>query len=169
MSIENKPIALCPGSFDPITLGHLNIIRRTAKIFDEVVVCVMQNATKTSPMFSIDERVDMVRRAVARYPNVSVDTAAILLAEYARRYENAVIVKGLRAASDFDYEFQMNLINKKINPELETMFLTASEKYTFLSSSVVREMAAYGADLTGLVPSELIPEIKEKAKQWRKT
>ncbi len=169
MSIENKRIALCPGSFDPITLGHLNIIRRTAKIFDEVVVCVMQNATKTSPMFSIDERVDMVRRAVARYPNVSVDTAAILLAEYARRYENAVIVKGLRAASDFDYEFQMNLINKKINPELETMFLTASEKYTFLSSSVVREMAAYGADLTGLVPSELIPEIKEKAKQWRKT
>lgn len=169
MSIENKRIALCPGSFDPITLGHLNIIRRTAKIFDEVVVCVMQNATKTSPMFSIDERVDMVRRAVARYPNVSVDTASILLAEYARRYENAVIVKGLRAASDFDYEFQMNLINKKINPELETMFLTASEKYTFLSSSVVREMAAYGADLTGLVPSELIPEIKEKAKQWRKT
>ena len=169
MSIENKRIALCPGSFDPITLGHLNIIRRTAKIFDEVVVCVMQNATKTTPMFSIDERVDMVRRAVARYPNVSVDTAAILLAEYARRYENAVIVKGLRAASDFDYEFQMNLINKKINPELETMFLTASEKYTFLSSSVVREMAAYGADLTGLVPSELIPEIKEKAKQWRKT
>ena len=150
---DEKRIAICPGSFDPITLGHLNIIRRSAKIFDEVVVCVMLNATKTSPMFTIDERVGMVKRAVARYSNVRVDTAGMLLAEY---------------ASDFDYEFQMNLINKKINPELETMFLTASEKYTFLSSSVVREMATYGADLTGLVPTELIPEIEEKAKLWRK-
>ena len=166
--MSEKRIAICPGSFDPITLGHLNIIRRSAKIFDEVVVCVMLNATKTSPMFTIDERVGMVKRAVARYPNVRVDTAGMLLAEYARQYENAVIVKGLRAASDFDYEFQMNLINKKINPELETMFLTASEKYTFLSSSVVREMATYGADLTGLVPTEMIPEIEEKAKLWRK-
>ena len=166
--MSDKRIAICPGSFDPITLGHLNIIRRSAKIFDEVVVCVMLNATKTSPMFSIDERVGMVRRAVMRYPNVRVETADVLLAEYARRFENAVIVNGLRAASDFDYEFQMNLINKKINPDLETMFLTASEKYTFLSSSVVREMATYGADLTGLVPTELIPEIEEKAKLWRK-
>ena len=166
--MSEKRIAICPGSFDPITLGHLNIIRRSAKIFDEVVVCVMLNATKTSPMFTIDERVGMVKRAVTRYPNVRVDTAGMLLAEYARQYENAVIVKGLRAASDFDYEFQMNLINKKINPELETMCLTASEKYTFLSSSVVREMATYGADLTGLVPTELIPDIEEKAKLWRK-
>ena len=166
--MSEKRIAICPGSFDPITLGHLNIIRRSAKIFDEVIVCVMLNATKTSPMFTIDERVGMVKRAVVRYPNVRVDTADVLLAEYARQYDNAVIVKGLRAASDFDYEFQMNLINKKINPELETMFLTASEKYTFLSSSVVREMATYGADLTGLVPTELIPDIEEKAKLWRK-
>ena len=110
----------------------------------------------------------MVRRATERYENVRVDTSNILLAEYARQIPNAVIVKGLRAASDFEYEFQMNLINKKINPDLETMFLTASEKYTFLSSSVVREMATYGADLTGLVPDELIPEIEEKAKLWRK-
>ena len=110
----------------------------------------------------------MVRRATERYKNVRVETSDILLAEYARQFSNAVIVKGLRAASDFDYEFQMNLINKKINPDLETMFLTASEKYTFLSSSVVREMATYGADLTGLVPDELIPEIEEKAKLWRK-
>ena len=162
-------IAICPGSFDPITLGHLNIIRRSAKIFDEVVVCVMLNAMKTSPMFTIEERVDMVKRAVSRYANVRVDTSGILLAEYARQFENAVIVKGLRAASDFEYEFQMNLINKKINPQLETMFLTASEKYTFLSSSVVREMATYGADLSGLVPEELIPDIEQKAKLWRKT
>ena len=169
MSANGKRIAICPGSFDPITLGHLNIIRRSAKIFDEVVVCVMLNAMKTSPMFTIEERVDMVKRAVSRYVNVRMDTSGILLAEYARQFENAVIVKGLRAASDFEYEFQMNLINKKINPQLETMFLTASEKYTFLSSSVVREMATYGADLSGLVPEELIPDIEQKAKLWRKT
>ncbi len=159
--------AICPGSFDPITLGHLNIIRRTAKIFDEVIVCVMLNASKTSPMFTVEERADMVRRAVARYPNVRVDTPEGLLAEYAKQYPEAVIVKGMRAASDFDYEFQMNLINKKINPEMETMFLTSSEKYTFLSSSIVREMAKYDADLTGLIPEEIKEDIRKKAKEWR--
>ena len=159
--------AICPGSFDPITLGHLNIIRRASQIFDRVVVCVMFNSTKTSPMFSVEERVDMVRRAVAKYPNVTVDSSDGLLAEYARQFDGAVVVKGLRAASDFEYEFQMNLINKKINPEMETMFLTSSEKYTFLSSSIVREMARYDADLTGLVPDEIIDEIREKAKEWR--
>lgn len=160
-------IAICPGSFDPITLGHLNIIRRSSKIFDQVIVCIMYNSTKTSPMFSMEERVEMVRKAVSRFPNVSVDSASGLLAEYAKRYEGAVIVKGLRAASDFEYEFQMNLINKKINPKLETMFLTSDVKYTFLSSSVVREMARYGADLTGFVPCEIKGDIEEKAKQWR--
>ena len=161
-------IAICPGSFDPITLGHLNIIRRTSRIFDKVIVCIMNNAMKPAPMFTVEEKVDMVRRAVSQYPNVEVDTADILVAEYAKKHEGAVLVKGLRAASDFEYEFQMNLINKQIAPEMETMFLTASGKYTFLSSSVVREMAMYGADLTGLVPSELIEEIEEKARQWRK-
>lgn len=160
-------IAICPGSFDPITLGHLNIIRRASRIFDRVVVCVMFNSTKTSPMFSVEERVEMVRRTVSKYPNVTVDSSDGLLAEYARQFEGAVVVKGLRAASDFEYEFQMNLINKKINPEMETMFLTSSEKYTFLSSSIVREMARYDADLTGLVPDEIIDEIREKAKEWR--
>lgn len=161
-------IAICPGSFDPITLGHLNIIRRTAKIFDRVVVCIMHNAAKTSPMFTVEEKVEMVRKAVARFPNVEVDSSSGLLAEYAKDFDGAVIVKGLRAASDFEYEFQMNLINKNINPALETMFLTASEKYTFLSSSVVREMASYGADLTGLVPDEIKKDIEEKAKHWRR-
>ncbi len=160
-------IAICPGSYDPITLGHLNIIRRSAKIFDRVIVCIMQNAMKPNPMFTVEEKVEMARLATSRYPNVTVDKSEELLAEYARQYPGAVIVKGLRAASDFEYEFQMNLINKKINPDLETMFLTASEKYTFLSSSVVREMAYYGADLTGLVPHELIDQIEAKAKQWR--
>lgn len=160
-------IAICPGSFDPITLGHLNIIRRTSKIFDRVIVCVMHNSAKPSPMFTLEEKVDMVRRAVSRYSNVKVDSYDGLLAEYARRYEGAVLVKGLRAASDFEYEFQMNLINKQINPALETMFLTSDGKYTFLSSSVVREMALYGADLTGLVPTEIIEDIERKAIIWR--
>lgn len=160
-------VAICPGSFDPITLGHLNIIRRTAKIFDKVVVCIMYNSSKSSPMFTIDERAEMVRKVVERFPNVEVDTSCGLLAEYAKKYDGAVLVKGLRAASDFEYEFQMNLINKKINPSLETMFLTASEKYTFLSSSVVREMARYGADLSDFVPCEIIEEVEKKAQLWR--
>ena len=161
-------LAICPGSFDPITLGHLNIIRRSAKIFDKVIVCIMYNSTKTKPMFTIEERVEMVQKVVERFPNVEVATSDGLLAEYAKQFDNPVIVKGMRAASDFEYEFQMNLINKKINPELETMFLTASEKYTFLSSSVVREMASYGADLTGFVPCEIIDEIEKKAQLWRR-
>ena len=159
--------AICPGSFDPITLGHLNIIERAAQIFDHVVVCVAANATKTSPMFTVEEKVEMVHRAIAHIPNVSVEVNTGLLAEFARRYEGAVLIKGLRAASDFDYEFQMDMINKKINPDLETMFLTADQKYTFLSSTIVREMARYGADLKGLVPDELIGFIEDKAKKWR--
>ena len=159
--------AICPGSFDPITLGHLNIIRRAAAIFDQVVVCVTVNSEKTSPMFTNEEKIDMVRRAVAKYPNVSVDACGMLLADFVRKFENPVLIKGLRAASDFDYEFQMDLVNKRINPQLETMFLTADQKYTFLSSSIVREMARYGADLKGLVPDELIGFIEEKAKMRR--
>ncbi len=160
-------LAICPGSFDPITLGHLDIIRRAAQIFDKVVVCIMFNSTKTKPMFTVEERVEMVRKVVGDIPNVEVDTSDGLLAEYAKQFEGAVLVKGMRATSDFEYEFQMNLINKKINPALETMFLAASEKYTFLSSSVVREMASYGADLTGFVPCDIKEEIAEKAKLWR--
>ncbi len=160
-------LAICPGSFDPITLGHLDIISRSAQIFDNVIVCIMFNSNKTKPMFAISERVEMVKKVVERFPNVRVDTSDGLLAEYAKQFDGAVIVKGLRAASDFEYEFQMNHINKKINPELETMFLTANEKYTFLSSSVVREVASYGADLTGFVPREIVAEIEEKAKLWR--
>ena len=159
--------AICPGSFDPITLGHVDIICRAAEIFDEVVVCVMHNAAKKSPMFTLEEKLSMARRAVEGYENVRVDSYDGLLTEYVRRFEKPVVVKGLRAASDFDYEFQMNMINKCLNPAVETMFLTASERYTFLSSSIVREVAQYGAELKGLVPDAIIPDIEEKAKQWR--
>ena len=160
--------AIYPGSFDPITLGHLNIIRRAAKIFDRVIVCVMKNREKT-PMFTIEERMDMVRRSTERFGNVETVTTDKLLAEYAKQYESPVIVKGLRAVSDFDYELQIALVNKKMNPDLDTLFLTSSEKYTFLSSTVVKEMAAYGADLAELVPKEIIHDIVEKTKTRRQT
>ena len=156
--------AIYPGSFDPITLGHLNIIRRASKIFDKVVVCVMVNSAK-KPMFSREERVEMIERVVKRLPNVTVDTSDILLAEYAKQYEGAVLVKGLRAVSDFESEFQLAMINRSLNPNLDTVFLTSSEKYTYISSSVVKEMARYGADLSKLVPREILTDIIERSKK----
>lgn len=159
--------ALYPGSFDPITLGHLNIVRRAAAVFDKVVVCVMKNSEK-SPMFTIEERMELARKVTARFSNVEVATTDMLLAEYAKRFDGAVIVKGLRALSDFDYEFQIALINKKMNPQLETMFLTASEKYTYLSSSVVKEMARYGADLSDFVPIEIIGDVIGRTNSLRR-
>ncbi len=158
--------AIYPGSFDPITLGHLNIIRRASKIFDKVVVCVMVNSSK-SPMFSLEERMELIERVVKRFPNVSVDTSDILLAEYAKRYEGAVLVKGLRAVSDFESEFQMAIINNKLNSNLETVFLTSSEKYTYISSSVVKEMARYGTDLKEFVPKEILNDVIERSKNRR--
>ena len=159
-------LAVYPGSFDPVTNGHKDIIARASRLFDEVIVLVSVNAVK-HPSFSTEERVAMLRAVTTEFPNVTVDTDDGLLVDYVKKVGAAAIVKGLRAVSDFEYEFQMNLINKKINPQLETMFLTSDVKYTFLSSSVVREMARYGADLTGFVPDEIKEEIEEKAKQWR--
>lgn len=158
--------AICPGSFDPITLGHLNIIRRASYIFDRVVVCVMVNSSKT-PMFTLEERMELIRRVVKRLKNVEVDTSDILLVEYAKRYEGPVIVKGLRAVSDFESEFQMALINNKMNRKLDTLFLPSSEKYTYLSSTVVKEMAKYGSDLRELVPREILQDVIERANKGR--
>ena len=156
--------AIYPGSFDPITLGHLNIIRRASKIFDKVVVCVMVNSAKT-PMFSREERVELIERTVKRLPNVTVDTSDVLLAEYAKRYDHAVLVKGLRAVSDFEKEAQLALINNKMNSNLDTVFLTSSEKYTYISSSVVKEMARYGSDLSKFVPREIIEDVIARTKK----
>jgi len=154
--------AIYPGSFDPITLGHLNIIRRAAATFDEVVVCVMINASKHSPLFSIEERVELIQRVVARFPNVKVDCSKDLLAEYAKKYEKPVIVKGLREVTDFEAEFQMALINKKLNPNLETYFLAASEKYTYISSTIVKELGRYGSDLSEFVPIEILEDVQNR-------
>ncbi len=153
--------AVYPGSFDPITLGHLNIIKRAAAIFDKVYVCVMKNSGK-NPLFTLDERVELIQRTVKNFPNVEVEMNEGLLVRYARNKGARVIVKGLRAVSDFDWEFQIALANRKIDPAIDTLFLASSEKYTFLSSSVVKEMAKYGADIRDLVPRETIDDIIAK-------
>ena len=154
-------IAIYPGSFDPVTSGHLNIIQRAAKIFDKLIVCVMVNAGK-KPMFTQEERVELIRRVTSDLPNVEVDCSAELLAEYAKRKGSCVIVKGLRAGSDFENEFQMALINHKINPELDTMFLPAESQYMYLSSSTVKELGTYGVDLSDFLPKEIIPDFQER-------
>ena len=154
-------IAIYPGSFDPITSGHLNIIQRAANIFDKLIVCVMVNAGK-HPMFSQEERVELIRRGTQDLENVEVDSSNELLADYARRRGSCVIVKGLRAGSDFENEFQMALINRKINPELDTMFLTADSQYMYLSSSTVKELGYYGVDLSDFLPAEIIPDFQQK-------
>jgi len=154
-------IAIYPGSFDPITSGHLNIIRRAANIFDRLIVCVMVNGSK-KPMFTQEERVDMIRSVVGDIPNVEVDASTELLAEYARRRGSCVIVKGLRAGSDFENEFQMALINHKINPDLDTMFLTAEHQYMYLSSSTVKQLGNYDVDLSDFLPNEIIPVFRQR-------
>lgn len=154
-------VAIYPGSFDPVTSGHLNIIRRAANIFDKLIVCVMVNSAK-APMFSRQERVDMLRSVVGDIPNVEVDSSDELLAEYARRKGSCVIVKGLRAGSDFENEFQMALINHKINPHLDTMFLTAEHQYMYLSSSTVKELGNYNVDLSDFLPEQIIPIFKQR-------
>lgn len=156
--------AIYPGSFDPVTIGHLNIIRRASEIFDKLTVCVMVNAGK-NPMFSLEERVELIKRVTSDLPNVEVDFSGELLAEYARKKGKCVIVKGLRAGSDFESEFQMAMINHKLNPDLDTMFLTAEHQYTYLSSSMVKELGRYGADLSDFLPSEIIPDFQRKIQE----
>ena len=154
-------IAVYPGSFDPITLGHLNIIRRAASVFDELYVCVMINSDK-KPLFSRSERVDFIERTVTRYKNVKVDSSEELLVEYMKSKGAKVMIKGLRAVSDFDKEFQLALINRKLEAGIETLFMPSSEKYTYISSSAVKEMTRYGADLTTFVPREIIDDVIRK-------
>ena len=154
-------IAIYPGSFDPITSGHLNIIRRASKIFDRLIVCVMINSAK-NPMFTREERVAMIRSVVGDLPNVEVDSSDELLAEYAKRKGSCVIVKGLRAGSDFESEFQMALVNHKLNPNLDTMFLTSEAQYMYLSSSMVKELGSYDVDLSDFLPKEIIEDFKQR-------
>jgi pantetheine-phosphate adenylyltransferase len=151
-------IAVCPGSFDPVTLGHLDVIKRACKLFDKVIVVVMINTTK-HPAFSVEERVDFLKKVTQDFYNVEVDTYTGLLADYAALKNATAVVKGLRVMSDFEYEFQMALTNMVLNPKVETIFLPASIECMFLSSSMVREVARYGRDISKFVPPEILKNI----------
>ena len=155
-------IAVCPGSFDPVTLGHLDIINRASRLFDKVIVLVSFNYGKSSASFSVEERMEMIRTVTKHLNNVEIDCNSGLLADYLKKTGAAAIVKGLRAVSDFEYEFQMALANKKLYSEAETVFLTTSSENMYLSSSVVKEIASLGGDISGFVPSEILEVIKNR-------
>ncbi len=154
-------VAICPGSFDPVTCGHVDIITRAAAMFDKVIVVVMVNSNK-QPLFTQEERVELLKRATASLPNVEVEAYGGMLAEYARQKQATAIVKGLRAVSDFEYEFQMALTNRKLNSSLETVFLTTNAEYLYLSSSLVKQMASLGGDIREFVPACIVKDILEK-------
>ena len=160
-------IAIYPGSFDPITLGHLNIIRRASRLFDKLYVCVMINSDK-NPMFTLEERMDFIGRATSHLSNVEVEYSSELLVRYAKSKGASCIIKGLRAVTDFEMESQMALTNKKLESGIETIFLIADEKYTYLSSTVVKEMAKYGTDLSKFVPREIIDDVVKKTQDGGK-
>lgn len=150
-------LAICPGSFDPITYGHLDIIQRGAKIFDEVVVAVFNNQSK-SPLFSVEERLNLLEEVTKEFNNVTVDSCDGLLIDYAQTKDAQVILRGLRAVSDFEYEMQITSMNRKLDDEIETIFMMTNNQYSFLSSSIVKEVAKYQASV-----SDLVPEVVEAA------
>lgn len=156
-------IAIYPGSFDPITIGHLDIIKRSAKLFDKVVVVVMSNYRKrNSTIFSVEERVSLVEKCTADIANVEVDSYMGLLADYARGKNACAIVKGLRVVSDFEDEFQQALINKKLNEDVETVFMAASSEHMFLSSSMIKQVCQLGGDAAQFLPEPIQKEVTEK-------
>lgn len=158
-----KRLAICPGSFDPITYGHLDIIKRGSKIFDEVIVAVFKNQSK-NPIFTVEERMQLIEESVKDYPNVSVDTSSGLLIDYAESKKAQAIIRGLRAVSDFEYEMQITSMNRKLNPEIETFFMMTNNQYSFLSSSIVKEIARYQGNVSDLVPEAVENALKEKFK-----
>lgn len=158
--------AIYPGSFDPVTLGHLNIIKRAAAMFDEVIVAVMVNSSKRgNGLFTPEERVELIEKVTCNLSNVSVEWSDELLASFARHRRARVLVKGLRAVSDYEAEIQMAMINSKLYSKLDTVFLYTSPKYAYLSSTVVKEMAYYGADLSDFVPREIISDVNRKVQE----
>jgi pantetheine-phosphate adenylyltransferase len=156
-----ETLAIYPGSFDPLTNGHVDIIQRGARLFDRIVVAILLNVEK-SPLFTVDERVEIAREVFANNPSVEVDTFDGLLVDYARRKRAGVIVRGLRAISDFEYEMQMALMNRHLNPEVETVFMMPAEPYTYVSSRLVKEVAALGGSISNLVPRVVEDRLREK-------
>ncbi len=154
-------VAICPGSFDPVTLGHLDIISRASGLFDKVIVAVLCNMDK-NPSFTVQERIELLREVTAGYPNVEIDSFSGLLVDYAKEKGAVAVVKGLRAVSDFEYEFQMSMINKKLYPQVETVYLNTSQDYMYLSSSVVKQIASFGGDISMFVPSAIHDKIVDR-------
>ncbi|WP_040204795.1 pantetheine-phosphate adenylyltransferase [Neobacillus jeddahensis] len=157
-------IAVCPGSFDPITYGHLDIIRRGAKVFDMVYVSVMNNSSK-NPLFSVEERINLINAVTKDLPNVKVDEHSGLLVDYAKAVNASAIIRGLRAVSDFEYEMQITSMNRVLNEDIETFFIMTNNQYSFLSSSIVKEVAKYNGDISTLVPPIVEKELRKKFKQ----
>ncbi len=152
---------ICPGSFDPVTLGHMDIISRASVMFDKVIVAVLVNSSK-KPVFTAEERIYLLKKALSDFVNVEVQSFDGLLVDYARQVGASAVVRGLRAVSDFEYEFQMSLTNKKLYPQMETIFLTTRSEYMFLSSSIVKQIAVLGGDITNFVPECIHQEIKTR-------
>ena len=163
MTIEDgrTRIAVYPGSFDPLTNGHVDIILRGVHIFDKIVLALLVNVDK-NPLFSLEDRVEITRKVFQEYPNVEVDTFDGLLVDYAKRRDISVIVRGLRAISDFEYELQMALMNRRLSPETETVFMMPAEQYTYVSSRLVKEVFALGGSVSGLVPEVVEERLKQK-------
>jgi pantetheine-phosphate adenylyltransferase len=155
--------AIYPGSFDPLTNGHLDVIERAVKLFDHVIVAVAKNESK-QPLFTLEERVDLVRRCIKHLPNTEVDSFDGLLVEYANQRKAQAIVRGLRAISDFEFEFQLALMNRKLNEKVETIFMMPKDTYTFLSSRIIKEIARLGGDITAFVPPQVRTVLLEKLK-----
>lgn len=160
-------LAICPGSFDPITVGHLDIIRRTAKMFDRVIVLVLMNSKKSGGMFTPSERVDFIKRSTSHIPNVEVEFHDGLLAEYAVKKGAVAIVKGLRVLSDYEDEFKQALTNKKLASDIETIFMVTDTEYMFLSSSLVKEVGSFGGDISDFVPSAIKQDIIDRIRELR--
>ncbi|MBR7163815.1 MAG: pantetheine-phosphate adenylyltransferase [Clostridia bacterium] len=159
-------IAIYPGSFDPVTCGHLDIIRRSCKLFDTVIIAVLNNSAK-NPLFSVDERIELIKKSITDLTNCKVMYFDGLLVDFAKQQSATAVIKGLRTISDFEYEYQMAQLNKKLNANIETLFMVTNANYSYISSSVVKEIASLGGDFSDLVPKEIYEDVRQKIEKGR--